>query len=310
MAKEKNKLANVLNGDSLNGHTLPTLKKSVSDHNSLIGEPALRSNKYMKDLMSCSIDDKHHYEQEAKMNKAKSQRNLTISELGLNETEEHSRQVPLPSLFKKVASSEFLHQQPKKVLIFCKPFDQEVIMSFRRLFRFIYKNFKSTRVYVENWVIDELDVLRKKDPCNDSPKALSEKVLPNVFDASISEDEKRSFEYILTLGGDGTILWASKQFSGDYIPPLVSFAHGSLGYLCNFEFDEHEQVLHKVFSSKGKLHLDNRIRLKASMVGDEAALTKKVFRGNDFSVFDNLRIKDFHIMNEVVVDRGPSPYSI
>ncbi len=126
----------------------------------------------------------------------------------------------------------------------------------------------------------------------------------------MTEEEKRQFEYILTLGGDGTILWASKQFNGDYIPPLVSFAHGSLGYLCNFEFDEHEQVLHKVLSSKGKLHLDNRIRLKASMSGDEAEQTKKVFRGSDFSVFDTVRIKDFHIMNEVVVDRGPSPYSI
>lgn len=30
--------------------------------------------------------------------------------------------------------------------------------------------------------------------------------------------------YLVTLGGDGTILYAAKQFPGEYIPLIISFA--------------------------------------------------------------------------------------
>jgi len=54
------------------------------------------------------------------------------------------------------------------------------------------------------------------------------------------EGERKKIDYIITLGGDGTILWASKQFANNYIPPMICFAHGSLGFLCNFSFDEYK----------------------------------------------------------------------
>ena len=55
--------------------------------------------------------------------------------------------------------------------------------------------------------------------------------LDDVFRATI--------DYIITLGGDGTILWAAKQFNGDIIPPMITFSQGSLGFMCNFVFDDH-----------------------------------------------------------------------
>jgi NAD kinase len=58
---------------------------------------------------------------------------------------------------------------------------------------------------------------------------------------------KRQINYVVTLGGDGTILWASKQFSGEFIPPMITFSQGSLGFMCNFVFDEHEEVLNQIF---------------------------------------------------------------
>jgi NAD kinase len=59
----------------------------------------------------------------------------------------------------------------------------------------------------------------------------------NVF-INKDEEARKSIDLIVTLGGDGTILWASKQFHGNYSPPFVCFSLGSLGYLCEFEFDE------------------------------------------------------------------------
>ena len=79
-------------------------------------------------------------------------------------------------------------------------------------------------IFVEMFVLDGLKKINK------------DLKLPLLF--VNNEESLRKIEYIITLGGDGTILWATKMFHGDYIPPLISFSHGSLGYLCNFLFEE------------------------------------------------------------------------
>jgi NAD+ kinase len=55
------------------------------------------------------------------------------------------------------------------------------------------------------------------------------------------------------------------------------------------------------------MHLDNRLRLSCEVVGNPE---RDIFRGNNFTDSEKMRIKDFHIVNEVVIDRGPSPYSL
>lgn len=114
-------------------------------------------------------------------------------------------------------------------------------------------------------------------------------------------------DFIITLGGDGTILWASKQFHQGYMPPLVSFALGSYGYLCNFTFEEHPQVIDSIMNVDNKLNLDERLRLK---VGVPAGPERDVYRGNDLTPTCRMTVDGYHILNELVVDRGPSPYAI
>jgi NAD kinase len=63
----------------------------------------------------------------------------------------------------------------------------------------------------------------------------------------MSAEFRKNVNFIITLGGDGTILWASKQFSGEYVPPIITFDQGSLGFLCNFVFKDHKQILTVVF---------------------------------------------------------------
>lgn len=53
---------------------------------------------------------------------------------------------------------------------------------------------------------------------------------------TLTEEFRKNINFIVTLGGDGTILWASKQFNGDFVPPMITFDQGSLGFLCNFVF--------------------------------------------------------------------------
>ena len=90
-------------------------------------------------------------------------------------------------------------------------------------------------------------------------------------DDKLTPELKSEIDYIITLGGDGTILWASKQFSGPSIPPMITFAQGSLGFLCNFTFIDHGEVLKHVFQSvkdqrvSEELGIDQRMRLRINM---------------------------------------------
>jgi NAD kinase len=55
--------------------------------------------------------------------------------------------------------------------------------------------------------------------------------------------------------------------------------------------------------------LDLRMRLKVN-IADESKRVRKVFKGITFDEYDKVEIRDYHVINEVVIDRGPSPYSI
>lgn len=79
-----------------------------------------------------------------------------------------------------------------------------------------------------------------------------------------SEEKRQEINLIITFGGDGTILRAATEFYQDYFPPMISFSGGSLGFMANMEFSDHEEVLTKVFADKSLLYYDPRPRLTAS----------------------------------------------
>ena len=37
---------------------------------------------------------------------------------------------------------------------------------------------------------------------------------------------------------------------------------------------------------------------------------RKVYKGGQLENFEEIKIIDYHVVNEVVIDRGPSPYSV
>jgi NAD+ kinase len=102
------------------------------------------------------------------------------------------------------------------------------------------------------------------------------------------------FDLVLTLGGDGTVLFASTLFQS-IVPPILSFSLGSLGFLTNFEYDKFKEELNKVMGEDG-MRVSMRMRF-----------TCTVYRGipgsNDMEEGDQ-----FEVLNELVIDRGPSPY--
>jgi NAD kinase len=111
------------------------------------------------------------------------------------------------------------------------------------------------------------------------------KVFNNDPNDDASIDLQKTINYVITLGGDGTILWASKQFWTSFIPPIVAFSHGSLGYLCNFDMQEYPVVLSTIFFNsvlvdQWEPHIDYRMRLSVGVVEEPV---RKIYIGNDLA---------------------------
>jgi NAD kinase len=53
-------------------------------------------------------------------------------------------------------------------------------------------------------------------------------------DTDVHGELHRTVDAIVTLGGDGTILHATSLFSSTYVPPVLSFSLGTLGFLLPF----------------------------------------------------------------------------
>ena len=66
---------------------------------------------------------------------------------------------------------------------------------------------------------------------------------------------------------------------------MVTFAQGSLGFMCNFTFDDHEEILGNIFesakanSTSDFIGLEHRLRLKINM-GKDTTKTRSIFRGD------------------------------
>ena len=86
--------------------------------------------------------------------------------------------------------------------------------------------------------------------------------------------------------------------------------------MCNFTFDQHPEVLRPIFEhldSREKeireLAIEQRLRLKVN-VGPGTTENRQIFRGNQLQHSEPVTLRNIHVLNEVVIDRGPSPMAV
>lgn len=106
------------------------------------------------------------------------------------------------------------------------------------------------------------------------------------------------FDLVLTLGGDGTVLFTSWLFQR-VVPPVLSFSLGSLGFLTNFEFDKYREHLDRIMGEVG-MRVNLRMRFTCTVWRADrcpGAAKGAAEEGEQFEV-----------LNELVIDRGPSAY--
>lgn len=106
------------------------------------------------------------------------------------------------------------------------------------------------------------------------------------------------FDLVLTLGGDGTVLFTSWLFQR-VVPPVLCFSLGSLGFLTNFEFSEYKSHLNAVMGDVG-MRVNLRMRFTCTVFRKDRS------KGAEAGAVEEG--EQFEVLNEVVIDRGPSPY--
>lgn len=146
-----------------------------------------------------------------------------------------------------------------------------------------------------------------------------------------------TFDFVVTLGGDGTVLYASWLFQR-IVPPVLSFALGSLGFLTKFDYEDFEGTLTRAFRDGVMVSL--RLRFEGTVMRSQKRKRKALMNGEagqdgqlpdaeEEEVRRDLveeligEEKDdewthkpdgtYEILNDIVVDRGPNPskcYSI
>ncbi|OAL74949.1 NAD kinase [Trichophyton violaceum] len=106
------------------------------------------------------------------------------------------------------------------------------------------------------------------------------------------------FDLVITLGGDGTVLFTSWLFQR-VVPPILSFSLGSLGFLTNFEFSKYKEHLNQIMGDVG-MRVNLRMRFTCTVYRSNPRNGSKAVPAEE--------VERFEVVNELVIDRGPSPY--
>jgi len=126
----------------------------------------------------------------------------------------------------------------------------------------------------------------------------------------LCEKHPQTFDFAISLGGDGTVLYASWLFQR-IVPPVLSFALGSLGFLTKFDFEEYKETLTTAFlegvTVSLRLRFEGTIMRSSKRTEDTKRDLVEELIGEECDNNHTHKPERTHnILNEVVVDRGPN----
>ncbi|XP_059485955.1 NAD kinase-like isoform X2 [Neocloeon triangulifer] len=175
------------------------------------------------------------------------------------------------------------YKPPLTVLVVKKVRDASVLPPFVQLVNWLIME-KNMVVFVENSVMDD-SMLQG----NSSFQVVKDKLM--TFQDG-KDDLTDKIDFIICLGGDGTLLHASSLFQQS-VPPVMAFHLGSLGFLTPFEFGNFKEQVNHFLEGHAALILRSRLRC--------CIMRKDEEKGHVPST-------NLLVLNEVIIDRGPSPY--
>ncbi|KAF9426468.1 hypothetical protein BGZ94_006478 [Podila epigama] len=236
---------------------------------------------------------------------------------------------------KKIGRARVKLETPKTVMIVTKPGDESLLRITREI-AFWMISTRGFTVYV--------DLKLKDTPKFKFPAFLKSAKLGYDYSASLKfwtsdlcAQEPHLFDFAITLGGDGTVLFTSWLFQR-IVPPILPFSAGSLGFLTPFPTGGYQQVLDTILDHGVRVNLRMRFSCTIYRCLEQRAVdkTKKKKRKGtrqthnrgspksgqlplvDDSDDDSDAMKrslptvlttpteTFEILNDLVLDRGPS----
>ncbi|SCZ97388.1 BZ3500_MvSof-1268-A1-R1_Chr4-2g07181 [Microbotryum saponariae] len=109
-------------------------------------------------------------------------------------------------------------------------------------------------------------------------------------------------DFIVALGGDGTLLRVSSLFDDGSVPPVIGINTGTLGFMMPVRLDAFKQALTDVLENRASMLL--RMRLQCELYDNgrfvDSALSENGDEGR----------AHIHAMNEITLHRGASPHLI
>jgi len=177
----------------------------------------------------------------------------------------------------------------RHIMIVTKPGEQKLIVYTKQLITWLIESYHQIHVidcnYMNEMMIVEHEGFKHR---------------LHFWDANDVKPD--NIDLIITLGGDGTILYSSWMFQSG-IPPLLSFHFGSLGFLTVFDFNNHRRVLRNVIEGGG-VHVNVRMRLKCFIYRNNEQTNES--KSNEISNFKKISKspETFQVLNDLCIDRG------
>lgn len=220
-----------------------------------------------------------------------------LEEIADDECMSHSRLMQTATGVKEV--SKLLQRRPIKravrnVLIVTKAKDNQLVTLTRELAEWLLTTPRyGSDVGVNVYVDAKLRYSKRFNAAGLLDKEARFEQMLRYWTPDLCCNSPEQFDLVLTLGGDGTVLFTSWLFQR-VVPPVLSFSLGSLGFLTSFKFEQFREHLDRVMGDAG-MRVNLRMRFTCTIH------RRDVMGGVEEG-------EQFEVLNELVIDRGPSPY--
>ncbi|XP_040009711.1 NAD kinase isoform X1 [Xiphias gladius] len=192
------------------------------------------------------------------------------------------------------------NKPPKSVLVIKKIRDASLLQPFKELCIFLTE-VKHMIVYVEKKVLEDPAISG-----DENFGAITKKFCTFREDL---DDISNCVDFIICLGGDGTLLYASSLFQ-ESVPPVMAFHLGSLGFLTPFKFDTYRSQVTQIIEGNAAIVLRSRLKVwvRKEIWEKKARMDEKGIILSNGDIESSCKAMQYQVLNEVVVDRGPSSY--
>ncbi|CAK8698438.1 NAD kinase-like [Clavelina lepadiformis] len=198
--------------------------------------------------------------------------------------------------------------RPPENILIIKKNDAAIIPAFIALANWLI-NDKSLNIFVEEAVLKEKLLKVNEDLKENYTK------LKKYEHSNSTKNGCDTIDLIITIGGDGTLLYAASLFQSS-MPPVIAFHCGSLGFLTVHELTSYKETISNVFLGNAGLMLRSRLRCMIQRKGEIEDVIHKSPSYNGIVDLTDINIKgngeschpSFLVLNEVVVNRGQSQF--